>query len=121
MYSIHFTSFFLFQVDFKNSAHKVDLKTPKITVVVEVIKGLCCISLLPDYFKFKKYNVHELVQVDKGTKDAETQEKPNDDSKSDSAETVATASSAAVPPTDAVDDVDDANKLNSDADADAKA
>lgn len=47
-------------IDFKNSAHKVDLKMPKVAIIVEVIKGLCCISILPDYFKLKKYNIHEL-------------------------------------------------------------
>lgn len=61
-------------VDFKSSAHKVDLKNPKITIVVEVIKGLCCISLLPNYINWKKYNVHELTQVNK--------EKPTDAEKS---------------------------------------
>lgn len=49
-------------VEFKSSAHKVDLKNPKITIAIEVIKGLCCISLLPDYYKLKKYNIHELTQ-----------------------------------------------------------
>lgn len=61
-------------VDFKSSAHKVDLKDPQITIVIEVIKGLCCISLLPNYFKLKKYNIHELTQVNK--------EKPADGDKS---------------------------------------
>lgn len=49
-------------IDFKSTAHKVDLKTPKVSVVCEIVKGHCCISILPDYFKLKKYNVHELVQ-----------------------------------------------------------
>lgn len=62
-------------IDFKNPAHKVDLKTPKITILIEVIKGLCCISLLPDYFKLKKYNIFELTQTKK--------EEPVDDEKHD--------------------------------------
>lgn len=60
-------------VTFKSAAHKVDLKEPKIAIVVEVIKGLCCISLLPDYFQLKKYNIHELSQDEK--------EKPVDEEK----------------------------------------
>lgn len=66
-------------IGFKSSAHKVDLKNPKITVVIEVIKGVCCISLLPDYFKLKKYNVHELAE----TKDEkeEKKEKPAEEPK----------------------------------------
>lgn len=52
-------------VDFKSTAHKVDLKNPKISIVVEILKGICCISLLPNYINWKKYNVHELTQVKK--------------------------------------------------------
>lgn len=62
-------------IDFKNSAHKVDLKNPKITIVVEVIKGLCCLSILPDYIKLKKFNIHELTQPKEEEKSAD-EEKP---------------------------------------------
>lgn len=77
-------------IGFKSSAHKVDLKNPQITVVVEVIKGLCCISILPDYFKLKKYNVHELTNEEKradegksadGGKSAADQETAKEDKK----------------------------------------
>lgn len=47
-------------IAFKNAAHKVDLGHPKVTVVVEVIKGLCCLSVVPDYLELKKYNLAEL-------------------------------------------------------------
>lgn len=50
-------------ITFKNSLHKVDLKNAKFSVVVEVVKGLCCISVLPDYIALKKYNVSELSHV----------------------------------------------------------
>lgn len=101
-------------VDFKNSAHKVDLKTPKITVVVEVIKGLCCISMLPDYFKMKKYNLHELAQEEKEKPDAGMQEKSSDEKKQDSVET-AVAAAAAEATAPANDDADsDAKKSNAD-------
>lgn len=49
-------------ISFKNSKHKVDLKHAQQTVVVEVIKGLCCISVLPNYNEYKKYNVFELTK-----------------------------------------------------------
>lgn len=58
-------------IDFKNSAHKVNLKNPKHTIVVEVIKGLCCLSILPDYFKLKKFNVSELTQPKEEEKSTE--------------------------------------------------
>lgn len=48
-------------VTFKNIQHKVDLKNAELTVVVEVIKGLCCLAILPDYNKLRKFNLAELV------------------------------------------------------------
>ncbi|XP_055685833.1 THUMP domain-containing protein 1 homolog [Lutzomyia longipalpis] len=47
----------------KNSGNKVNLTEPEISVVVEIIKGMCCISVLPDYLKLKKYNLLELADV----------------------------------------------------------
>ena len=44
----------------KNIKNKVDLKNAEISVVVEVIKGLCCLSVVPDYLKLKKFNLAEL-------------------------------------------------------------
>ncbi|XP_055306819.1 THUMP domain-containing protein 1 homolog [Sitodiplosis mosellana] len=72
-------------IGFKSPAHKVDLKNPKITVAIEIIKGLCCISLLPDYQKLKKYNVFELTQTkeEKPADDAKTGETPADEEKND--------------------------------------
>lgn len=47
-------------VAFKNVQHKVDLKNAELSVVVEIIKGLCCLTVLPDYNELKKFNVLEL-------------------------------------------------------------
>lgn len=44
----------------KNLHNKVDLKNPQLAVIVEVIKGFCCLSVLPDYYLLKKYNLVEL-------------------------------------------------------------
>lgn len=44
----------------KNPAHKVDLTDPDLAIVVEIIKNLCCVSVLQNYTKFKKYNLSEL-------------------------------------------------------------
>lgn len=61
-------------ITYKNSLHKVNLKEAKLTVMIEVIKGLCCISVLPDYNELKKFNLSELAQakdaVDDGAKDS---------------------------------------------------
>lgn len=102
-------------VDFKNSAHKVDLKTPNISVIVEVIKGLCCISLLPDYFKLRKYNVHELTHDDKDKADAAKQEKANDSNKKDVVEAVIAAA-----PAEKEEEVVKSEAPANDADSDAK-
>lgn len=50
-------------ISFKDSKHKVDLKHAQLTILIEVVKGLCCISVLPDYTALKKYNVFELAKV----------------------------------------------------------
>lgn len=49
-------------VTFKSNAHKVDLSNPQVTIVVEIIKGLCCLAVVPDYLQLKKYNLAELCE-----------------------------------------------------------
>lgn len=71
-------------VSFKNSLHKVDLKNAKLTVVVEIVRGLCCLSILPDFVQLKKFNVSELTNVKddkeaKESKEADTAPKTSDD------------------------------------------
>ncbi|XP_077292770.1 THUMP domain-containing protein 1 homolog [Arctopsyche grandis] len=44
----------------KNCNHKADLTNPKLAIIVEVLKGVCMMSVLPDYHKLKKYNLIEL-------------------------------------------------------------
>lgn len=44
----------------KNIGNKVNLGNPDKSIVVEIIKGWCCLSVVPDYLKLKKYNVNEL-------------------------------------------------------------
>lgn len=48
-------------VAFKNMKHKVDLKNAECSVIVEILKGICCLSVLPNYLKWKKYNISELI------------------------------------------------------------
>uniref|UniRef100_A0A8D9B3W1 THUMP domain-containing protein 1 homolog n=1 Tax=Cacopsylla melanoneura TaxID=428564 RepID=A0A8D9B3W1_9HEMI len=45
----------------KNMFHSVDLKQAALTIVFEVIKSVCCISVLPDYYKYMKYNLSMLT------------------------------------------------------------
>lgn len=37
--------------------NKVDLKSPQVVVIVEVIKGIALLSVIPDYIKYKKFNL----------------------------------------------------------------
>lgn len=45
-----------------NPKNKVDLTNPELTVIVEVIKAVCCISVVKDYTLYRKYNVQEVVK-----------------------------------------------------------
>lgn len=49
----------------KNPGNKADLKNPEIAVVVEVIRGICLLSIAPNYYKFKKYNLLEICRSTK--------------------------------------------------------
>uniref|UniRef100_A0A8D1QRZ2 THUMP domain-containing protein 1 n=1 Tax=Sus scrofa TaxID=9823 RepID=A0A8D1QRZ2_PIG len=45
-----------------NSENKVDLTNPQYTVVVEIIKAVCCLSVVKDYTLLRKYNLQEVVK-----------------------------------------------------------
>lgn len=61
----------------KHPLNKVDLKNAKIAIIIEVIKGLCCVSTAVDYFKYKKYNLIEICGGgDKKNNDNASQESP---------------------------------------------
>lgn len=76
----------------KNAGNKANLKSPQLAVIVEVIKGLCCIGILPEYYQLRKYNLVELVaqqspaaalvredesKADESTQKPEAEDKPN--------------------------------------------
>lgn len=44
----------------KNRLHKANLKQPELAVIVEIIKGLCLISVVPQFYELKKYNLAEI-------------------------------------------------------------
>ncbi|XP_007425041.1 THUMP domain-containing protein 1 [Python bivittatus] len=45
-----------------NPENKVDLSNPEFTIVVEIIKNICCLSVVKDYVLFRKYNLQEVVK-----------------------------------------------------------
>lgn len=56
----------------RNADHKVDLRNSKLTIIVEIMKSVCCMSVLPDYFDLCKYNLHSIVPIDEKTAAAST-------------------------------------------------
>lgn len=48
-----------------NPENKVDLNNPQYTIVVEIIKNVCCLSVVRDYVLFRKYNLQEVVKSNK--------------------------------------------------------
>ncbi|OCB91693.1 hypothetical protein A7U60_g1045 [Sanghuangporus baumii] len=43
--------------------HKVDLQNPELFILVEIFKATCGMSVVRDYYKYKKFNVVELSQA----------------------------------------------------------
>ncbi|KAI9525674.1 THUMP domain-containing protein 1 [Dissostichus eleginoides] len=71
-----------------NPKNKVDLTNPELTIVVEVIKAVCCLSVVKDYSLYRKYNVQEVVKEDTPKPDAETETNtPGEKEKKDEKET----------------------------------
>lgn len=73
-----------------NPENKVDLTNPEYTIVVEIIKNICCLSVVKDYNLFRKYNLQEVVKSAKEEKPQEpagdeTKDKMPEQSKDDSA------------------------------------
>ncbi|NXG40891.1 THUM1 protein, partial [Psilopogon haemacephalus] len=56
-----------------NPENKVDLNNPQYTIVVEIIKTVCCLSVVKDYVLFRKYNLQEVVKSNK----EDTQQNPS--------------------------------------------
>ena len=44
-----------------NPLHKLCHDEPDLVIIVEVIRNVCCMSVVKDYFSFKKYNFHEVL------------------------------------------------------------
>ena len=42
---------------------KVEYKNPDLAIIFEIMKGHCCLSVLPNYYKYKKYNLIELAST----------------------------------------------------------
>ncbi|KAF5889822.1 cytochrome P450 3A30-like [Clarias magur] len=45
-----------------NPNNKVDLTDPELSIIIEVIKSVCCVSVIRDYKQFRKYNLQEVAK-----------------------------------------------------------
>jgi tRNA acetyltransferase TAN1 len=52
----------------RHPENRADLKHPQLAVIVEVIRNMCCLSVLPEYFELRKYNLLELCAPEGGIK-----------------------------------------------------
>ncbi|KPJ11462.1 THUMP domain-containing protein 1-like [Papilio machaon] len=59
----------------KNGNNKADLKNPSLCIIVEIIKGICLLSVVDNYFLYKKYNLHELGKDESNNDSEATQAK----------------------------------------------
>merc|ERR1711894_84616 len=69
-----------------NPNAKVEYKTPDLVIMVEVMKSNCCLSILPDYYGYKKYNLIELATtppVQKKSPDADEENVKKDNIQTD--------------------------------------
>jgi len=48
----------------KGLEHKVDLKNAEVSVVIEIVRGFAFLGVVPNFFKYKKYNLLAFVEED---------------------------------------------------------
>lgn len=58
-------------VALKNSGNKVDLKEPQKSIIVEILKGFCLLTVVSNFHKYKKYNLSELNKTFSGQDEPE--------------------------------------------------
>ncbi|CAH1795562.1 unnamed protein product [Owenia fusiformis] len=54
-----------------NPMHKADLSHGELVIVIEIIRNICCMSVVKDYFKFRKYNLSEVSHAKRRLEDLE--------------------------------------------------
>lgn len=43
--------------------HKVNLKEAEVSIIIEVIRNIVLLSVVPHFFKYKKYNLHSICEM----------------------------------------------------------
>ncbi|XP_077462201.1 THUMP domain-containing protein 1 [Stigmatopora argus] len=62
-----------------NPRNRVNLTHPDLTIILEVIRTVCCVSVVREYKRYKKYNLQEVVKTEGG--EDEPPSKAEDDEK----------------------------------------
>ncbi|XP_077575845.1 THUMP domain-containing protein 1 [Stigmatopora nigra] len=62
-----------------NPRNRVNLTHPDLTIILEVIRTVCCVSVVREYKRYKKYNLQEVVKTEGG--EDEPPSKADDDEK----------------------------------------
>ncbi|CAK9798021.1 THUMP domain-containing protein 1 [Anthophora quadrimaculata] len=70
----------------KNPGNKTDLKNPELAVIVEVIRGVCLLSVAPNYYKYRKYNLLEICNVKEPVNDLKKTDTENNEEENSPAE-----------------------------------
>lgn len=52
----------------RHPENRADLKHPQLAIIVEIIRNMCCLSVVPEYFELRKYNLLELCTPEGGIK-----------------------------------------------------
>ncbi|XP_034251036.1 THUMP domain-containing protein 1 homolog [Thrips palmi] len=50
-------------IQMRNALHRADMKQPDLSVIVEVIRNICCMAVVPKYFYYRKYNLLEVAKM----------------------------------------------------------
>ncbi|KAI8922288.1 hypothetical protein DFJ77DRAFT_18150 [Powellomyces hirtus] len=61
--------------DVVGTDHVVNLKQPELTIVVDILKNVCGMSVVRDYPEFKKYNLEKINEVEAPKKQPEEDER----------------------------------------------
>lgn len=46
-----------------NPLHLLTHENPDLVIVIEIIRNICCLSVVKDYHTFRKYNLHEVLKT----------------------------------------------------------
>ena len=56
-----------------NPLHVLCYDEPDLVILVEIIRNICCLSVIKDFFRFKKYNLHEVVKTPENGAELQTE------------------------------------------------